>query len=297
MSTAGRISIVVRTLNEARHLPELLESVHHQRGISTPVEVIVVDSGSTDRTLEIAAEYGCRIVHITRQEFTFGRSLNVGCDAATGEFLVFVSGHCIPLADTWLRDLTAPLASGSCVYTYGRQVGGTESRFSECQLFVKYFPEASKIPQDGFFCNNANSALPRRTWLEHKFDEELTGLEDMELAQRLLASGGRIGYVAEAGVRHLHDETWRQVRRRYEREAIALQHIMPQVHISFSDFVRYAVSAILLDSAEALRTRQLFSRALEIVMFRSLQYWGAYRGNNDHRKLSQKAKEAYFYPR
>src|SRR3546814_17815353 len=105
------------------------------------------------------------------------------------------------------------------------------SRYSECRFFAKYFPDQSSLPQEGFFCNNANSAIARSAWAQYRFDEEVTGLEDMELAQRLYRDRGRIGYVAEACVYHHHAASWPQVQRRFEREALALQRIMPQIHV------------------------------------------------------------------
>ncbi|MCG8430058.1 MAG: MBL fold metallo-hydrolase, partial [Candidatus Omnitrophica bacterium] len=75
-----KISIVIRTLNESRHLEALLQSIAEQRLDGLSHEVIIVDSGSTDRTLEIAERNGCRIVHIERAVFSYGRSLNMGCD-------------------------------------------------------------------------------------------------------------------------------------------------------------------------------------------------------------------------
>lgn len=292
-----KASIVIRTLNEARHLPELLLSIKAQE-FEGEIEVIVVDSGSTDRTVEIATAHDARLVYIKREEFSFGRSLNIGCEAATGEYLVFISGHCIPVDGRWLANLVQPMVTGQAAYTYGRQLGNEASRFSERQLFNKYFPAQSMIPQsDGFFVNNANSALIRRVWQDYQFDESLTGLEDMELGKRLVNDGLKIGYVAEAPVYHLHDETWQQVRRRYEREAIALRGIMPEVHMTLADFARYYFSAVLLDSGVALQERKHAGTYAEILTFRLMQFWGSYRGNHEHRKLSRQMKEKYFYPR
>ena len=259
--------------------------------------MVVVDSGSTDRTLEIAENHHAKVVHIKREDFSFGRSLNVGCEAATGDALVIISGHCIPVHEQWLVNLIKPLVDGVAAYTYGRQVGNDSSRFSECQLFNKYFPSESVVPQDGFFVNNANSAILTQVWSKYRFDESLTGLEDMELAKRMVEDGLKVGYVAEAPVYHLHDESWRQVRRRYEREAIALQAIMPEVHMNFADFARYFFSAVLLDSGVALQERRDASTYLDIAAFRLMQFWGSYRGNHEHRKLSRQMKEKYFYPR
>ena len=229
------ISIVIRVLNEAMHLGTLLDGIRKQDVGATPLEIIVVDSGSTDGTLGIAERYQTRILNISKEEFSFGRSLNIGCATAQGDYLVFISGHCIPCNAQWLGKLVAPLRNGRAAYTYGRQSGGERSKFSETQLFSKYFPEDSSLAQNGFFCNNANAAILRSIWRDYRFDEELTGLEDMELAKRLVTEGHGVLYVPDSVVYHLHDESWRQVSTRYEREAIALQWIMPEVHVGFTD--------------------------------------------------------------
>lgn len=290
-------SVIIRTFNEEEYLSELLEVIGQQKLEGLQVEVIVVDSGSTDSTLSIAEKHGCNIVHILKEEFTFGRSLNIGCEAARGEFLVFVSGHCIPTSNYWLRELIGPLQDGKAVYSYGRQIGNGVSKFSEHQLFRKYYPDTSKIPQEGFFCNNANAALKSDVWKKYKFNEEITGLEDMELAKRITESGQSLAYVAPAAVYHIHQESWSKVKTRYEREAIALQHILPEVHVRFPDFLRYVFSAVLLDLGSALQEKKLLKVFPEILAFRLMQFWGVYRGNHEHRRLSRQMKERYFYPR
>lgn len=291
------VSIVLRTYNEDKHLGELLEAISTQVVVGVDVETVIVDSGSTDRTLAIAEKYSCKIHHILASDFTFGRSLNVGCQVAEGEYLVFISGHCVPVDMIWLEKLIQPLVDEKAVYSYGRQIGNGDSKFSECQLFNKYYPKESSIPQKGYFCNNANAAILKNVWKNNHFDEELTGLEDMELARRLQNNGMSIAYVSDAVVYHIHEESWVNICNRYEREAYALQHIMPEVHISFSDFVRYFSSAVLFDIGAAIQGRCLLRKFYEIFMFRLMQFWGAYKGNHEHRKLSKKLKERYFYPK
>lgn len=290
------VSLVIRTLNEARYLGELLEAVRQQETGPFDVEVVVIDSGSTDGTLEIAEKFGCTITHITREQFSFGRSLNMGCEVARGDILVLISGHCVPSDRNWLRELCQPIAEGHVAYSYGKQIGGPESHFSECRIFAKYFPDESKIPQDGYFCNNANSAISRVAWQRYRFDEVVTGLEDMELAQRLHRDGGRIGYVASACVYHYHTESWKQVKRRFEREALALQKIMPQVHVRRRDLCRYIVTSIWNDWSRARRDGIFLGRALDIVRYRYCQYTGSFKGNHEHRVLSHAEKDKYFYP-
>lgn len=289
-------SIIIRTYNEERYLNELLQAIANQANRIVKYEVVIVDSGSTDATLEIAKRHKCRITNINKEEFTFGRSLNIGCEFALGDIFVFVSGHCIPSTTNWLDELCKPIIENAIHYSYGKQLGRDTTKYSEDRHFEKWFPSYSKIPQDGFFCNNANAAICRKVWERFKFDEQLTGLEDMFLAKQMVDAGLHIGYVADAPVFHIHDETWRQVKIRYEREAYALKSIMPQVHFSFSDFVRYFVSGVLADSASAIRDKVFLSKIYEICIFRFCHYWGTYRGNHELRKLSVKMKKQYFYP-
>jgi rhamnosyltransferase len=297
MSAPPVASIIIRTYNEAKYLGRLLHAIAEQDLPTGYFETIIVDSGSTDDTLAIARAHSPRVVPIERDRFTFGRSLNVGCEAAHGRHLVFVSGHCIPTNSQWLKLLLAPLESGTAHYVYGRQAGHETTRFSERQIFAKYFPERKADAQGGFFCNNANAALRRDVWAQHQFDEEITGLEDMELAKRLVAAGLKVDYVPESVIYHIHDETWAKVRSRYERESIALQRITPELHLSLFDFVRYFGSALVHDAGAASREAALLKLLPDIFMFRLMQYWGAYCGNNDHRVLSRKNKDRYFYPK
>lgn len=90
------ISIIIRTLNEAVYLDDLLQMIARQNLDGLTHDVVLVDSGSTDGTVAIAHRHDCEIVTISKTEFSFGRSLNRGCEAATGDILVFISGHCVP---------------------------------------------------------------------------------------------------------------------------------------------------------------------------------------------------------
>ena len=159
-----RASIVIRTLNEARYLGDLLTMIARQEAPGLEVETVLIDSGSTDGTVDIARAHGARVTTIDKSEFSFGRSLNRGCAFATGDILVMISGHCVPAGTDWLAALCQPLIDGVASYSYGRQIGDDDSNYAERRIFAKYFPETAAIPQDGFFCNNANAAVTRAAW-------------------------------------------------------------------------------------------------------------------------------------
>ncbi len=297
LSEKARVSVVFRALNEEKWFADALAACRSQNLDGIDLEIVLVDSGSTDRTVEIAEAYGARVTHIPKSEFTFGRSLNLGCEFASGDYLVFISAHCVPADENWLQRMIAPLVRKEADYVYGRQIGHAVTRFSEHQIFAQYFPDHSRISDADFFANNANSATSKAIWARHKFDEAVTGLEDMVFGKEIIRTGGKIAYVADAPVVHIHEETLDQVKRRYYREALTLREIMPEVHFHFGDFLRYFFAGVLHDFSEALTAKVYFKQAGDILAFRLMQYWGSYRGHNEHRKLSRAQKERYYYPK
>jgi glycosyltransferase involved in cell wall biosynthesis len=291
------ISIIIRTFNEERYLGELIKAINKQIVNDFSIEIVIVDSGSTDNTLKICESFNCKIAKIDKSDFSFGKSLNLGCLASSGDVFVFVSGHCIPSNEFWLLNLINPIIEKKAVFTYGRQIGNEHSMFSEKQIFKKYFPLKSSIPQNGFFCNNANSAILKEEWERFRFDEILTGLEDLHLAKKIVESGKFLGYVSTAVVYQLHHENWHKIKNRFEREAIALRSILPEVHISFFDFLRYVFSSIFLDIKVSIKEKVYLKRIPQIVYYRTAQYWGSYKGNHLNRLISKKIKDQYFYPK
>lgn len=293
--SSRKISVVIRTLNEAEHLTDLLKKIRQQK-FNGQVEIVLVDSGSTDGSVKIAREYGCVIVEIKKEDFSFGRALNLGFEASTGEVVVMVSGHCIPTNDLWLKEITDPIFSNEADYTFGHQQGGGATFYSEGRIFKKFYPDTTSGYAGDYFCNNANAALRYEVWDKLKFNPDLTGLEDMDLAKRLIQNDGVVRYVKDASVYHYHKESWNQVRRRFERESIALQHIIPTIHVNLIDFLRFFLSSVLHDCIAAFEERKLCKNFCDIVLYRWNQYLGTYRGNNEHRRLSRESKEKYFYP-
>jgi rhamnosyltransferase len=286
-------SLIVRTFNEGRYLDDVLSAARKCGPML--LEVIVVDSGSTDGTLAIAESHSAKIVTIEKKDFSFGRSLNKGCSVSRGEVVVFLSGHCILCASDWLTHLLAPFNDPQVAVSYGRQIGGAESKFSEKRVFYKYYPpkQASQGPT---FCNNANAAVRKSIWNRFKYNEDLTGLEDMEMGRKVTEAGFRIAYSPEAVVTHLHHESWPQVRRRYEREAIALRHIHPDIHLSTTGAVSCFLAACFYDIREAIKLGKSPLPTREVILYRFQQFYGGWLGSRTHRELSSKEKTVYFFP-
>ncbi|MCJ7707658.1 MAG: glycosyltransferase family 2 protein, partial [Anaerolineales bacterium] len=151
-AASSRCSVVIRACNEEKHIGRLLTGILQQT--IRPIDVILVDSGSTDATLAIASRYPVRIVSIPPEEFTFGRALNRGCALANGEYFVIASAHVYPVYPDWLEQLLAPFEEPQVALTFGKQRGDETTRFSEHQILAKWFPEVSTSRMDHPFCNN-----------------------------------------------------------------------------------------------------------------------------------------------
>ena len=291
---APKVSIIIRSLNEEKHLGALLESVQQQD--FQDFEIILVDSGSSDRTLDIAKKFPVQIEHIKSADFTFGRSLNQGIAAARGEIAVMVSAHVLPASNKWLSHLISPLSKTDVAISYGKQRGRQGSKFSEDQHWQHWFPDQSDDDQEQAFCNNANSAIRKLLWEKQAFDEGLTGLEDIAWAAWAKQAGHKIAYVAEAEVAHLHDEKPRQIVNRHMREAIALKQILPKSKFSLINFLSFVIRKSIADMASAMRQRVFIKEARGILAFRLRQYWGTYRGYRQEGRLSKESMQAFYFP-
>ncbi|MBE9525102.1 MAG: glycosyltransferase family 2 protein [Chloroflexi bacterium] len=289
-----RCSVVIRAYNEAEHIERLLSGITQQT--LTNVEIILVDSGSTDDTMVIASGYPVNIVHISPEEFTFGRSLNKGIAAARGEFIVIISAHCYPVYPDWLEQLLKPFEESDVAISYGKQRGGKTNHYSEHQFFRKYFSDVSQLRQGHPYAHNANAAIRRALWEQHPYNENLTGLEDLAWSSWALEGGHAVAYSAEAEIIHVHDETLSQVHNRYRREAVAMKQVLPHSQFSLWNFFRLWTSSTFSDLLAARRERVLQKHWHAIFLFRLMQYWGTYRGYRYSGKIDHQLHQTFYYP-
>lgn len=169
-------SVIVRTFESASTVEFTLASVRAQ---TYAAEVVVVDSGSTDGTLDLVAPYADRIVHLTQEEFTFGRALNVGAAAAAAPVHVALSSHtCLPHPH-WLETAVNHIAAGA-VAAGGAQVDGQRHLLTGPLKVTSDVLE--RHPHWGV--SHHASAWSADVWREHPFDETLPAAEDREWSLR-----------------------------------------------------------------------------------------------------------------
>ncbi len=295
MNHKPQCSIIIRAFNEDKHIRRLLTGIAEQT--IKNVQIILVDSGSTDRTIEETRDFSVEIVNIPPHEFTFGHALNVGIQHAKADLIVMASAHVYPVYPDWLETLLAPFSDKVVALTYGKQRGSDSTHFSELQIFRHWYSDFSRPHQPYPFCNNANAAIRRSLWESHPYDESLPGLEDLEWAKWAQDNGYFVNYVAEAEVIHVHNESTAGIYNRYRREGMAFKRIYPHERFTFRDLLKLFMQNVFSDWREAGRQRKLGSVFGTIARFRWLQFYGTFQGYRQSGPLTWQLKQAFYYPR
>ena len=200
-----RCSIVIRAKNEARFIGETLEAIT-QQNLSGGAEVIVVDSGSTDGTVEIVKSFPTTLIQIPAEAFTYGRSLNIGIEAARGPYIVSLSAHTLPIGPDWLEHLLEPFADESVCGTYGRQI--PRANASALEIFGMFYTGVSstkrRVQHSNAMFSNANGAIRRDLWESERFDECVAGAEDLAWVRIMLRRGYSVVFEPRACAYHSH---------------------------------------------------------------------------------------------
>jgi len=195
------VSIIVRTKNEERWISAALQAVFSQTYPN--FEVILVDNLSNDRTLEKAKKFDVRVVSI--EDFLPGKAINLGIRQSKGEYVVCLSGHCIPVDDKWLETLVNTLEEdANFAGVYGRQQPLSYSSDLDKRDLIITFGLDRRIQHKDPFFHNANSILRRSIWDQIPFDEAATNIEDRIWASAVLKKGLKIVYDPDASVYHYH---------------------------------------------------------------------------------------------
>jgi rhamnosyltransferase len=224
-------SIIIVARDEEENIDRCLAGVREQEA-DFPYEIIVVDSGSRDRTVEVAKSYGARVIEIKQEEFQHGRTRQMASMEAKGDYLVYVVADAAPADKNWLKALVEAVASDDRVAgAYSRQIpregaGPVEAHRIEHRAssgderVVKEIAENADFwaltPTERFyFCEFDDvSCCRRRSLLEQFPIPEVDWAEDLVWAKQLLLAGHCIVFEPSSVVRHSHADNYSHAFRR-----------------------------------------------------------------------------------
>lgn len=212
------INCIIRTYNEANWIERLIAALYAQQNVLAPLEIIVIDSGSTDATVEIARNEGVNLIEIPKAEFNYSKALNLGIEKSTGDLIVILSAHSIPCETDWLYKMTKHFEDEKVAGVYCRQIAWPDADPYEVLRIENTFGETSRSfskedSNANMSFSNVASCIRRSVWEKHPF-VILPAAEDREWAQWAIEKDYKIVYDAQASVYHSHRDTCRQAARR-----------------------------------------------------------------------------------
>jgi len=232
------ISVVIPTKNAGSEFRERLEKIYMQN--VSDIEIIIIDSGSTDGTVETAEDFADEIIKTEPDKFHHGKTRNLGAEKSTGEIIVFTVQDATPVNQEWLSNLVSPILDGVADVTYGNQVAYPEAKPPD-KFFYKYlYPDNSiKLSEkntesksefylDNIFLSDVCSAISRDVWNNFQFRDSVAMSEDKDFAYRVASEGYTINYCPDAKVFHSHNYSFRSLFRRRYKDGKAFSKIAEQ---------------------------------------------------------------------
>jgi rhamnosyltransferase len=215
-----RVSVVLLTKNGIQTIGRCLESLFKQEPGFT-FEVIVIDSGSTDGTIETLSRYPVNLRRIPPEDFNFGATKNLGFSISQGQIVVFLSQDAIPLGNDWLRKMTAPFEDPGVMVVQGAEVSGEDGFYWWRKGFFWYTAEIrrwmGRYNEIGLSC--VTIAIRKKAWENLKFETVPFG-EDKLFQKKAVEAGLGIVLAKNALVEHTHRFTLRSLFRRVKNEGL-----------------------------------------------------------------------------
>jgi rhamnosyltransferase len=277
------VSIVMRNKNEGVVVRETLKSLDSQ-DYKGEVELIVIDSGSTDISLEIIKEYKPQLLHsILPEEYIPGKVLNWGMQHATHDWVIFLNSDATPQNDQWLRLLIeAGLSRANFGAAFCRQVARKNAKTAFRIDYDKCFsPQRVSHDWEHFF-SMVGSLTHKKVWQVHPFDETIQYSEDEEWSRRLVKEGYDVLYAEDSVVIHSHNYTFKETVKRAAGEmkaSLQFQQVKPNSLTFLKSVCAASVKNWLKDIPYHVKNGKMLElpRSLSI---RFAQRYGKWQANN-----------------
>lgn len=210
------ISVIIPTLNAEHEIEALLIALDRQS--IQPNEILVVDSASEDKTIELVQKHKrVRLLEIDRHDFNHGTTRDMALNESSGDFVCFLTQDAVPVSDDYLKRLVAPMVEDpSIALVSGRQLPKADARRFEQLVREFNYPDSPSVRSKGdleqfgiktFFASDTCSAYRRTAYLECGGFEHVNTNEDMLMAARFIGSGLKVAYEPRAEVYHSHNLT------------------------------------------------------------------------------------------
>lgn len=210
-----KVSIILLTLNAGERFKHLLKSIYDQS--YKDYEVILIDSCSTDNTIEYAKKYPINILIIDKKEFGHGKTRNLGAQIAKGEYVIYLTQDAIPTNNMWLENLIKSFDNPEVAGTYSRQIPNKEASSIDKFNYDEDYPCTNRVinkmngTKYNVIFSDVSSAVRRSVLLNNPYPENIIVSEDLGWAIDVITKGYQIVYSSESKVHHSHAYSLTQI--------------------------------------------------------------------------------------
>jgi rhamnosyltransferase len=265
MNKTPNISILLLCYNGDPYLDEVLTAIYSQK-TRFHFEVIAIDSGSSDRTLEIIRRYPVKLHQIPNREFGHGKTRNLGIKLASGQYVVFLTQDATPAHETWLENLVRPLVEDQCVAgVYSRQIPRLDCNpceWRDIQLgagpirlvkSVNFEDEFQKKTYESHYrqfilFSNVSSCIRKEVLEQMPFNEKIIMVEDQEWCKRAIEAGYAVVYEPASAVYHSHNHPLKMIYKRHFDYGASYKKFS-SLNLSFKNVFFYTLYESLCDIA------------------------------------------------
>lgn len=269
------LAIIMRTFNSAWVVDQTLEALFSQN--FSDFKLYVVDSGSTDETLDIVRKYPCQLHTIPAGSYYPGNVLNAAISKIDSDVVVFLNSDTVLLSPDSLQHLVDAFDNPEVHAAYGRQIPRPEADLWVQHDYSKSFPLGNDSPE-WITLSLPIAGLRRKTWEMHPFYDKAWGSEDTEWGSWAKSQGCKIDYVPEAIAMHSHNYTFRQLYGRRFIEGEADVFIYDKV-TSLLSMIKAFGKSVTKDSLLYIKHGKVFD-VIKNIARRFIYHWGYYKGQN-----------------
>jgi rhamnosyltransferase len=269
------VSILMLLKNHRSFLEQSFTLIQKQ-AYPGPVEIVYIDSGSTDGTCAFMEERGVQAHRIPPEAFHHGRTRNLAASLARGEILVSLSGDAVPAHDQWLNNLIRHFDDPKVGAVYGRQIPPNDTGPVRRQIMSSEYPETVQVrsldgfrrPHPGLFrFSNVNAAFRAAVWRRFPWNETVLLAEDQGMCRDVLTAGMKVIYDPEASVYHGHERSLLGEFRFAVENGISLARLGILNHPDIQGTFRYGLHRMRQDVGHFLARKEFFYAAHTLLVY------------------------------
>lgn len=258
-----RVTVAILTFNGEDHIGGILSALEAQQ-YDGEFDVLVIDSGSSDRTLQIVAAHpSVRLHEIPNAEFGHGRTRNLAAQLATGGIVVYLTHDAVPQGAGWLAAMVAPFDDDRVAAVLGRQVARASAppllKYDIDRVFERQGPTGdvtlhradgagteSPTRRVATFYSDSAAAARRDILLGPIPYSDVDYAEDQVFGRAVIDAGFTKAYAGNAVVEHSNDGTLREFGERIAADLIGLRKIGTEVaavsrFVAFRQWVKWSI--------------------------------------------------------